>query len=203
MNILTEKLPEKIKVNNIEFDINTDFRAGITFELLIQKGEEDIEKLLTPFFPNGIKEEYIKDVLQAAELFYCCGKLPETKNEVPSKNKAQGYCFEKDANIIFADFLNFYGINLNIVSLHWWAFRSLLEGLPEKSEFKQRIYYRTVDTKGMSKNEKQRIAKYRKAIEIKTVEKHNKLTLKERNEHMKNYVIRRSLESQRGELNNG
>lgn len=202
MNILTETLPEKIKVNNIEFDINTDFRAGIAFELLIQKGEDNVEKLLTPFFPKGIKEEHLQELLQAIEIFYCCGKLPE-KSPAITTNRKQSYCFEQDANIIFADFLNFYGINLNTVSLHWWAFRSLLEGLPEKSEFKQRIYYRTVDTKGMSKNEKQRIAKYRKAIEIKTVEKHNKLTLKERNEHMKNYVIRRSLESQRGELNNG
>lgn len=197
MNILTETLPEKISINNIVFDICTDFKAGIKFELLIQNGEENIEKLLAPFFPNGVKEEQLQEALKAAELFYCCGKLPEQHNHFEANNK-QSYCFDKDANIIFADFLNCYGINLNTVSLHWWAFRSLLEGLPEKSEFKQRIYYRNLDTKGMSKKEKERIGKYKKAIEIKPSNNYHKMTLEERNTHFKNYVKKRSLQAHKG-----
>ena len=202
MNILTEVLPSSVDINGITLEIETDFRAGISFELMIQKGEEDILKLLSPFFPKGIKKEYLREALQAVELFYCCGKLPEKSSGITT-NKKQSYCFEQDANIIFADFLNFYGINLNTVSLHWWAFRSLLEGLPEKSEFKQRIYYRNCDTKGMSKKEKERIAKYKKFIEIKTSNKENKLTLEERNAQFKNYVKKRSLETRGGDIKNG
>ena len=201
MNILTESLPNSVNIGGLPYEINSDFRAGINFELMIQKGEEDINKLLSPFFPKGIKTEYLKEALQSAEFFYCCGKLPEQKSELTSANKKQPYCFEQDANIIFADFLNFYGINLNTVSLHWWAFRSLLEGLPENSEFKQRIYYRTCDTKGMSKKERERILKYRKSIEIKAKNTGIKMTLKERNEQMKNYVKKRYLEIQGGVLN--
>lgn len=197
MNILTGALPSSVEINGISFEIETDFRAGITFELLIKKGEENINALLSPFFPNGIKKEYWREALQAAEFFYCCGKLPEKKTGIASSSK-QPYSFEDDANIIFADFLNFYGINLNAVNLHWWAFRSLLEGLPEKSEFKQRIYYRTCDVKGLSKKERERILKYRKSIEIKTDEK-TKMTLEERNEQFKNYAKKRSSETRGGE----
>lgn len=197
MNILTNALPSSVDINGINFEIETDFRAGIIFELLIQKGEEDINALLSPFFPKGIKKECWQDGLKAAELFYCCGKLPENKSGNVTTNK-QPYSFDDDANIIFADFLNFYGINLNAVNLHWWAFRSLLEGLPEKSEFKQRIYYRTCDTKGLPKKERERILKYRKSIEIKTDEK-IKMTLEERNTRFKDYVQKRSSETRGGE----
>lgn len=203
MNILLNSLPNTVNIGGKETEIETDFRAGIKFELLIQKGEEDIEKLLEPFFPNGINENDLLEALRSAELFYCCGKLPEKKSSGGTVKKGESYSFEQDANIIFADFLNFYGIDLNSISLHWWAFRSLLEGLPEKSEFKQRIYYRTCDTKGLSKKEKERILKYRKSIEIKPINKRNKMTLEERNRQFKAYVKKRSSEPRGGELNNG
>ena len=70
MNILLNSLPNTVNIGGKETEIETDFRAGIKFELLIQKGEEDIEKLLEPFFPNGINENDLLEALRSAELFY-------------------------------------------------------------------------------------------------------------------------------------
>ena len=74
----------------------------------------------------------------------------------------------------------------------------MLEGLPDDSEFKQRIYYRTCDTKGMSKKEKDRILKIRASIEIKKENNNGKLTLAERNAQMLDYVNKRTKEAQKG-----
>jgi hypothetical protein len=128
-------------------------------------------------------------------LFYCCGTKPE-KKESPKSTK-QAYSFEMDSAAIYADFWRYYKINLWEDALHWWIFRSLLEGLPEKSEFKQRVYYRTCDLKELSKNEKKRILKIRDRIAIKDTSS-PKMTLEERNDAMKAYIRRRAEETAGG-----
>ena len=170
------------------YPIKTDFRAGVAFELMIQNGEEDAEKLLSPFFCNGFPVADVEDIFHAVTEFYCCGK-PTTKKEKPTSDK-QAYSFQVDASALFADFWNFYQVDLSRDSLHWWAFRSLMEGLPEKSEFKQRVYYRTCSLKGLSKKERERVLKIRASIEIKKPEK-VKQTLEDRNAQMLAYVASR------------
>lgn len=192
MNILTDALPKKVEIGGGLYEINTDFRAGIAFEMMMQEGTFDVKKVLLLYFPEEIPRD-IEGAFYAIERFYCCGRQTEEKQSKPTKGK-QGYSFSVDASAIFADFWNFYNIDLSQEGLHWWAFRSLLEGLPEKSEFKQRIYYRTCDTKGMSKKEKERIAKIRASLEIKTSEG-KKMTLEERNAEMKAYLLKRSKET--------
>lgn len=189
MNILTEALPNAVEIGGTKYRINTDFRAGVVFELLMQDGCQDT-RLLFPFFPEGLPAgESLEEIVGAIELFYCCGTLPDQK-EKPTRKK-QGYSFKVDANAIFADFWHFYNIDLSQEGLHWWAFRALLESLPEKSEFKQRIYYRTCELKGLTKKEKERILKIRAAIEIKSKDS-GCLTLEERNAKMKEYAENRS-----------
>jgi hypothetical protein len=68
-------------------------------------------------------------------------------------------------------------------------------GLPEDSNFKKRIYYRTCNLKDLPKKEQKRIASIRKEIEIKIAEKGGKITLEERNKQMLDYVIKRSNET--------
>ena len=67
-------------------------------------------------------------------------------------------------------------------------------GLPEKSNFKERIYYRTCKLSDLPKGERKRIANIRKLIEIKTSEKGGKMTLEERNKAMLDYVAKRTKE---------
>ena len=192
--LLTKELPEWVDIGGIEYPINTDFRAGIEFETLIQKGCNNYIELLRLFFGEKIPLDYT-GALQAVMLFYCCGTLPE-KKESPKSTK-QAYSFEEDSSAIYADFWQYYSINLWDASLHWWVFRSLLEGLPEKSEFKQRIYYRTCDLKDLSKNERKRILQIRERIAIKETAR-PKMTLEERNKAMKDYIARRAKETAGG-----
>lgn len=194
MNILTDALPTSVFIDGQEYGINSDFRAGVEFEMMIEQGEENIYRLLAPFFT--VRPADIGKALREVELFFCCGKLPD-KAEKPTKSK-QAYSFRMDGEAVFADFWRYYGIDLSREYLHWWVFRALLTGLPEKSEFKQRVYYRTCDLKGLSKKERERVMSIRSRIEIKD-KTGSKQTLEERNAAMLSYIAKRATEIAGGE----
>lgn len=192
MNILTDYLPSSVKVGNSTFDIVTDFRAGVSFYLMHEAGEENELKLFKPFFPKGFPVD-INGAVEAVLYFLRMGEI--TGNDAPVKNNKPSFSYDVDSEAIYADFWQYYNIDLSQDSLHWWTFRSLLFGLPEDSNFKMRIYYRTCNLRDLPKKEKQRIANIRKQIEIKTAEKGGKITLEQRNKQMIDYVIKRSNET--------
>ena len=86
MNILTDRLPQTVTVGASQFEINTDFRAGIEFELLVEEGEENKYNLVRPFFPDGCPTD-INGALEAILWFYCCGETPTKKQDKPTKEK--------------------------------------------------------------------------------------------------------------------
>ena len=194
--ILIDALPKCVEISGVRHEIETDFRVWVEFELLIQN-DGDLAAVIPKIFPNGIPRD-LRGALKEIERFYCCGTLAEKKAGSTAKVK-QPYAFDVDGNAIVSDFWHFYNIDLTQEGLHWWLFRALLEGLPEDSEFKHRVYYRTCELKGMSKKERERILKIRSRIEIK--KKGGKPTLEERNEGMKDYIARRMAELSGGELN--
>lgn len=189
MNILVDQLPEVVKVGGSAFDLETDFRAGISFYLLVEAGENDPLKLCAPFFPNGMPYN-ISGAVDAVVYFIRGGE--ESAGDKVQKSSKPAYSYSVDSEAIYADFWRFYNVDLSADSLHWWTFRSLLMGLPEDSNFKTRIYYRTCNLNDLPKKEKQRIAKIRKEIEIKTPETDNKITLEQRNKNMLDYVRKRT-----------
>jgi hypothetical protein len=201
MNILTDELPKSINVGGLEFPINTDFRAGIAFEIMLEEGERNPLKIISPFFsdiPDGLFKTDFEQAFDALLLYYRCGKKSKSKGK-PTQTR-QPYSFKNDSNAIFSDFWYYYNIDLSQEGLHWWAFRSLLEGLPENSEFKQRIYYRTCELKGMSKKERERVLKIRSKIEIKN-SLNEEMTLEQRNIKMLAYMAKRRKET--GGVENG
>lgn len=190
-NILLESLPTKIQTENGTFEPVTDFRASIEFEIMVEAGEKNPYELFRPYYPKGLPE-HEAGAAAAALWFYQCGNTEKRGTEKPSKSTKPCYSFAIDAPSIYADFLRYYKIDLTTAKLHWWKFRELLAGLPTDSAFKERIYYRTCELKGLSKNEQKRIREMRKQIEIKTAEKGVKITLEERNKQMIDYVMNRA-----------
>lgn len=193
MNILTDALPSTVDINGRHYPINTDFRAGITLECSTMNTEQEIYNILTLFYGDTFPED-IKGAIDAIMKFYCCGEKPDTEKHT---NKKRAYSFEVDSNIIFSDFWKHYNIDLSQEGLHWWAFRALLFGLPEDSEFKQRTHYRTCDLKGLSKKERERVMRIRSRIEIKDKDS-VKMSLAERDENMRLYILKRHNETKGG-----
>ena len=193
MNVLIDRLPNAIAIDGIRYQPETDYRAAVAFELLVDNGVEELAELMRPFYPHGIPGNP-EAAIEAALWFYRCGEeLPEEK----PKKKPRSYSFEMDADTIFADFWRYYNIDLSNEALHWWVFRALLAELPQESGFKERVYYRTCDLKGLPPAEQKRIKKIREYIAIKK-ENRGKMTLEERNALMLEYVAKRSEETKGG-----
>ena len=193
MNILIDRLPSAVTVDGHRYQMETDYRAAVAFELLVDDGVENLAELMRPFYPQGISGDAAAAV-EAALWFYRGGEeLPEEK----PKKKPRAYSFEVDADVIFADFWRYYNIDLSSEALHWWTFRALLAGLPDDSGYKERVYYRTCELKGLPQAEQKRIKKIREYIAIKKDNK-VKLTLEERNALMLEYVAKRSEEVKGG-----
>ena len=192
-NILTKTLPTKIQICSGIFEPVTDFRASVEFEIMVENGEKDIFTLLRPYYPKGLPKNNEAKAAEAAIYLYMCGDEAKKDEFKPIKRGKRGYSFAIDSEAIYADFSRFYNIDLTSGYLHWWKFRALLMGLPNDSSFKERIYYRTCELKGLPKKEQKRIAEIRKEIEIKESVT-SKITLEQRDKQMLDYVTKRSKE---------
>lgn len=195
MNILTDKLPTSITVGGVVYEIETDYRAAVQLSLMVERGEKNPLKLCKPFFPKGFPKE-IDGAVKAVLFFFRGGDEVKAETKAPQKPKDDkpAYSFDVDKEAIYADFWRYYNIDLSKDSLHWWTFKSLLMGLPEKSNFKDRIYYRKVKLSDLPKGERKRIAAIRKEIEIRPHNNGGKISLEQRNQNMIDYVKKRSEE---------
>lgn len=193
MSLLTTSPPNMVEIGGVNVPINTSFRVGIQFELQTLEDQLTPESILTMFFGKNWPQPY-DEAIQKAIWFYRLGKPekeePAVKTEV-SRSK-RSYDFETDADALYTSFRSAYGIDLLKEDLHWWAFRELMLGLPDETAFKQRVYYRTGSTAGMSGKQKKQFEALRAKYAIPERGKiDKKLSLAERDEAIKRYVAQR------------
>ncbi len=167
MNILVDVLPYSVSIGGVEYQIETDFRTSILFELMMQDSElSDEDKLkgaLMMYFPEKIPED-IGGAVEAIVWFYTCdakSKRRKKAHESGSDSNRRIYSFEHDDDYIWAAFMSQYGIDLqDIEYLHWWKFRAMFKSLSEDSEFVKIMGYRNTKVNSdMSKREKEFIRK--------------------------------------------
>lgn len=168
MNILIDLLPTIVNINNVKYEINSDFRTSILFELLMQDssiGEEDkismALQLYYPVIPNDIKESIDKMLW-----FYRCGKdITKSKESGKGKSITQIYSFEHDDDYIYAAFMDQYNIDLqDIEYLHWWKFKAMFKSLKEDNEIVKIMGYRSMDLSKIKDKEEK--AYYKKMQEL-------------------------------------
>lgn len=165
-NILIDPLPETVMVNGREFSINTDFRVGILFEMLMDDSsvskKEKIFSALSLYYTEEIPQD-IEKAVDAIITFYRCGRTDDTRKKSHQKKekslKKLIYSFEHDDSYIFAAFFDQYSLDLNeINNLHWWKFMALFRGLKSDNEIVKIMGYRSTDvSKIKNKEERQRI----------------------------------------------
>lgn len=168
MNLLIDLVPKTITIDNKEYEINSDFRTSILFELLMQdKSIKDNDKIylaLELYYPN-IPDD-INSAIEKMLWFYRCGKdLITSKRKGKGKSDIKIYSFEYDDDYIYAAFMDQYGIDLqDIKYLHWWKFKAMFKSLKEDTEIVKIMRYRSMDlSKINDKNEK---AYYKKMQEL-------------------------------------
>lgn len=134
MSLFNEVLPMRYEYNGKTYEMHTDYREWIRFELLMLDEDvfpEDRIKLLPELiFPVVPPDPQLGEFLI---WFYSCGrkanKIKSRKTSVHKSNAAI-YSFEYDDGYIYAAFKELYGIDLiDIEYLHWWKFKALFRGL--------------------------------------------------------------------------
>lgn len=168
-NILLDDLPRAVNICGTEYAIDTDFRTAIRFTLLMQDDHVDEWAKIDIALYMFLGDAPIPDTQQAVDAlmwFYRCGK-PEPKGGHGCRRPRQIYDFDHDADLIYAAFLGQYGIDLQSVGLHWWAFRALFIGLSEDTELMKVISYRSIEiTNDMSSEQKKRYRKLKKIYSL-------------------------------------
>lgn len=171
MNILVDLVPTTVNIDNKEYEINSDFRTSILFELLMQDGtiEEDDKILmaLQLYYPDI--PENIKKAIEQMLWFYRCGKdVSSSKGNGKSKGVTQIYSFEYDDDYIYSAFLDQYNIDLqDIEYLHWWKFKAMFKALKDDNMIVKIMGYRSMDlSKVKDKEQKAYYKRMQKLYEI-------------------------------------
>ncbi len=176
LSILTDYLPETIKVQEVRYPINWDFRTSILFEELMLDDsideESKLEKALILYFGgidtiNSINNDNINDFIEQMLLFYKCGKKENSSNvnKEESYETEKIYDFKYDDSYIYAAFLQLYGIDLqDIEDFHWWKFKSLFNSLTDNCKFMKIIGYRNINLSKIKDKEKRNFYKQMKNI---------------------------------------
>lgn len=203
MNLLIDVPPDNVEIEGREYEINSDFRTSILFEMLMMDDDVDTDtkmmqavELYFGEYPSG---ENIADVLKAIMWFYQCGRTDKERtvdkpvrrpgenddadhDELVEENKDEKvYSYDYDDEYIYAAFLEQYGVDLvDVPYLHWWKFRAMFKGLNSDCQFVKIMGYRaTRITKNMSKTEKEYLRKMKKIHALpaseKEMQEHNTL----------------------------
>lgn len=164
-------LPATVEVCGRTVPVDTDFRVGVSIEQECLAAEPDIQGLLEAFY-LGVVPRQAEEAAQKMIEFY--SHQDKTGGGEGEQSNKRSYDFEQDADALIASFLDAYGIDLSTAQIHWWTFKRLLCNLPSETPFMRRIYYRTADTKKLSKSEKKHVEKMRRLYALKSPERAGK-----------------------------
>lgn len=167
MNILSDKLPTKIRVKNNVYDINYDYRTIINILLAFEDAEltkdEQMYIMLKNLYKQDIPENDIEEALKKGIKFIDGGVVEENK-----ANEKRIYSFKKDGNYIFSGINQTHHIDLTEkTNLHWWVFLSLFMDMSADCTFGELIYYRKRKNENkLTKEEKEQYRKIKKLVDL-------------------------------------
>lgn len=167
MNILIDKLPTKIKVNENIYNINYDYKTIIKILMAFEDNELTHNEQLHILITNLYKEQPLKeDMLEAIRkgIKFIDGGT----EDVEEATKKRIYSFKKDGNYIFSGINQTHHIDLSDkVNLHWWVFLSLFMDMSSDCTFGELVYYRKRKNEGkLTKEEKANYNKIKKLVEL-------------------------------------
>lgn len=160
-NLLIDRLPHIVQVDGGWYPIRTNFRISLEAELLLwdtRVPDEDKvwEVVGMYFYPQRVPKD-IYGAYEAAMAFFAEGRSSKRlrKRQEAQERGRYGavaktkrlYDFDADAPMIFAAFLDQYGMDLQDIDyLHWWKFSAMFASLDKRHEFCNIMQIRAADT---------------------------------------------------------
>lgn len=144
-NILTCDLPETVTLFSKEYPVFTSFKNWIKiYEVLNDEtlsDEKKTAKALSLCYKSELPPNVISAFLGMLTFLNRGAEFsaPQEKSEAPL------FSFSGDADIIYASFLEKYGIDLLKEDMHWFKFCSLFSSLSQDNPFSAVMNIRTFD----------------------------------------------------------
>lgn len=177
INLLYEKYPTSVIVDDKSYPIYTDFRDWIAFFDMrddTSTEKEDVVLCTLSWFKDDIPTDKLKGFQALIDFAICKDLSFENSNQTSAKTNTKfskpilSYLY--DSEYILGAFLQVYHIDLNSVEyMHWYKFNALIKALPEDTPLKQRMIYRNTNLCDVKdKAERKRIKKIKQEIAIPT-----------------------------------
>ena len=138
--------PRILIIDGQKVPIDPDFRIMCEYSEAVSRNDESgLCGIASSFFfaglPEGVTE---KSAAKAMLDFYVAGLAPGGGGKASAmENPEPSFDFEEDEAYFFAAFLSEYGIDLNVVKLHWFDFCAMFRGLPDECRLKRIISIRS------------------------------------------------------------
>ena len=172
------RYPTKVKIEDREYEINTDFRVAIECNQIAQDDKiDDYERAFAIIYKlygeSGLNAKYdLNKLLELGQKYLSCGKEVENyKNEEPDMD------FVQDMDYIEASFMSDYNIDLSNTEMHWWKFYNLINGLSNSEMGNCCVLnrvrnLRTIDTSEIKDTkERQKVEKAKQQVALKKKQK--------------------------------
>ena len=143
-SILTDALPDSVKVFDIDYPVHTSFRNWVQISsILADKGIKDSKKAAEAL--KLCYKEKLPPNLISAMLGMMTFLHRDTDYSVSQSKKPPLFSFVQDADVIYASFMRQYGIDLTCQDMHWYTFCALLSALSEENPFAALVKIRSLD----------------------------------------------------------
>ena len=153
MHKIFEELPQSVIVEGKAYDINTDFRVWVQICSYMESDEFSYEDKILKLLCDAYTRElppHLDSAIDALFDFMVQGKVRESSNGGACEKVIDFYL---DEGLIYAAFMQQYGIDLYSQNLHWWSFINLLNSLDENTAFMKIVGYRGMNCDAIKNKE--------------------------------------------------
>ena len=167
MSLITRPLPQKLRIEGVEYPIRWDHKTSLRIMAALEDEElveaEHIAIALKLFYGDALPPDAGK-AMNGMALFLSGGK----KAEGSAKADKPHHSLSQDEGFIYSAFWQTHKVNLSEDKLHWYVFLQLLADLGEDTQFCKLISLRRSLASGKATPEERKFAsKYPEIVHLK------------------------------------
>ncbi len=181
INILCDPLPDSLSVCGEIIRLECDFRRWILALDALENsdGADDLTRIRCVIMlvcpdvwqrMNGGEElgkEFYTSLIGGIFRFAGCGRSAESRSGGSGGRGERAFDFSQDGDLIYASFMEAYGVDLTVAEMHWWKFMALLKNLPPDCGFMRVVQLRQCDTSKIEDDSlRRRIRRAKAAVRV-------------------------------------
>ena len=151
-------------IDGHKYKINADFRNWISIIEKVSDSKLSLRHKLCVLLTNGYVDELPPNIDTAISSLIEFMNRGKTKSGTVKSNSSRLFDFTADEGLIYAAFMQQYGIDLYRTNMHWHEFCTLFSALDENCAFMKVVFYRSIDCSKIKNEEKKKFYRKMKSI---------------------------------------